>query len=918
MKKRVLSFGLALVVLLSAMPLGTVFALGNTTEFAGGSGTKEDPYLISDTTHLNNVRNYPFGYFELLNDIEFTTEDFEKGGAFYNNGEGFEPIGKDENTTFAGVFDGNNYAIKNVFISINKMNENVYAGLFASNEGTIKNLGLENSNISASAGEDKRGYVGGITGFNCGSGTISNCYNTGYVTAAEGSSYYNCYAGSIAGENQGIIEKCYNIGDVCATSRSSSHYAYAGGIAGYNEKTISDCYNTGNISTTAKFSYCYAYAGGITGYNDGTINRGYNTGNIGGSVYEGGISGYNYDNGIINNCYYLEDSNNFEYGNKCSLEEMKLQSTYVGFDFEKVWKMSKDERYPFPILISVKNSIKEENIIEFVGGNGTVLNPYKISTKEHLNNVKNHLHSCYELLNDIEFTAEDFEEGGVFYNNGEGFEPIGKDENTTFVGVFDGNNHAIKNVVISINKVDENVYAGFFGYNKGIIKNLGIESAGICGKAKSSSDYPNAYAGGIAAFNAWGGIIENCYNTGDVSISMNRVTISEEMYPYIDVGGIVGDNAGRISNSYNTGNISATSSSYAANSGGIAGKNLTGGTISNCYNTGSVIGNFGAGGISDFNSGTIQNCYNTGDVVATERSSSCSTVAGGIAGFNGSGTIRNCYNIGKINSTLYSGGIAGINYMIVENCYYLEDLNDYEHGTKCSFDEMKDQSTYIGFDFEKVWTINENPEYILPELKDCPHKGTALLTKPFVDVNSDDWFKPYVDYAVEQGIFKGTSDVEFEPLKDMTRAQFVQVFANLSCVDTNDTNVDSGFIDVESGQWYAPAVKWASENGIVKGVGDGKFEPDAKVTREQMCLMLVNYMENFKNSKLDEIIAVETFKDDDIIHDWAKDAVYKCAKSGLVKGVGDGNFEPIDFATRAAGATLFTNFHKDVLFAIKE
>ena len=86
----------------------------NTTDFAGGKGTADSPYLISNKEQLNNMRNYMSSYFRMTQDIIFNESDFAEDGAFYNNGVGFISIG-DANENFSGVFDGNGYAIKNLY-----------------------------------------------------------------------------------------------------------------------------------------------------------------------------------------------------------------------------------------------------------------------------------------------------------------------------------------------------------------------------------------------------------------------------------------------------------------------------------------------------------------------------------------------------------------------------------------------------------------------------------------------------------------------------------------------------------------------------------------------------------------------------------------------------------------------------------
>lgn len=193
-------------------------------------------------------------------------------------------------------------------------------------------------------------------------------------------------------------------------------------------------------------------------------------------------------------------------------------------------------------------------------------------------------------------------------------------------------------------------------------------------------------------------------------------------------------------------------------------------------------------------------------------------------------------------------------------------------------------------------------------------EGVVIIvdtTKVFTDVKADNWFKTYVDYAYSHGIFKGYTDTTYSPDTNLTRAQIVQVFANLAGVDTSDKDVYVPFSDVNAGEWYAPAIKWATEVGIVSGMGNGTFAPNADVTREQMCVMLVNYIEKCQGKTIKVINSNVVFADDAAISSWAKTAVYKCAGADLVKGVGDNKFAPLNLAARSHAATLFTKFHKE-------
>lgn len=194
-------------------------------------------------------------------------------------------------------------------------------------------------------------------------------------------------------------------------------------------------------------------------------------------------------------------------------------------------------------------------------------------------------------------------------------------------------------------------------------------------------------------------------------------------------------------------------------------------------------------------------------------------------------------------------------------------------------------------------------------------EGTKLnvidTSKKFVDVTSNAWYKDYVDYAVTHSLMSGTSDTTFAPVKTITRAEFVQVLANMSNVDTSNNAVETKFSDVKSGAWYAAAVKWAADNGIVSGTSDTTFAPTAVITREQMCVMLVNYAQ-YKGITLKTDVAKVTFPDDAKISSWAKDAVYACQMAGIVSGKGTG-FAPVDTATRSEVTVIVSIFHEDYI-----
>ncbi len=179
---------------------------------------------------------------------------------------------------------------------------------------------------------------------------------------------------------------------------------------------------------------------------------------------------------------------------------------------------------------------------------------------------------------------------------------------------------------------------------------------------------------------------------------------------------------------------------------------------------------------------------------------------------------------------------------------------------------------------------------------------------PFTDVAEDAWYYEYVAYVYRNNLFLGTSDTTFEPDTTMTRAMFVRLLANYEGVDfTQYEDAELPFTDVDMDEWYGTAVAWAYENEVVLGTSETTFNPGDEITREQMCLMLVNYM-NYKEITLTVSDEEISFTDADQIADWAREAVEFCAAAGIVKGPGDGSFNPKGIASRAEVATLITNF----------
>lgn len=181
--------------------------------------------------------------------------------------------------------------------------------------------------------------------------------------------------------------------------------------------------------------------------------------------------------------------------------------------------------------------------------------------------------------------------------------------------------------------------------------------------------------------------------------------------------------------------------------------------------------------------------------------------------------------------------------------------------------------------------------------------------EPFIDVDENDWFYDAVTYVYSEGMMDGVSDTQFAPNSNLTRGMVVTMLYRLE--DEPRVTGSSGFDDVASGAWYADAVTWAAENGIVNGVSDAEFAPNDNITREQLAAILYRYAEHndYDVSGRDDL---SEFTDRDSISGYALDAMRWAVDEGLITGVTDTTIEPLGTATRAQAATMFMRFMSTV------
>lgn len=183
-----------------------------------------------------------------------------------------------------------------------------------------------------------------------------------------------------------------------------------------------------------------------------------------------------------------------------------------------------------------------------------------------------------------------------------------------------------------------------------------------------------------------------------------------------------------------------------------------------------------------------------------------------------------------------------------------------------------------------------------------------ILTNPFTDVKTGDWFYDAVSYVYTEGLMTGTGTYTFSPSAPTSRAMLVTILWRLQ----GEPYVSgSSFSDVKSSAYYYDAVRWAARYGIVEGYEGNVFKPDDAITREQFAAILYRYAEYCKYST-SASTNLSAYKDNAKVSSWAGTAMKWAVAKGLFEGDNLGNLDPQGQTTRAAAAKLLMAFCENV------
>lgn len=192
----------------------------------------------------------------------------------------------------------------------------------------------------------------------------------------------------------------------------------------------------------------------------------------------------------------------------------------------------------------------------------------------------------------------------------------------------------------------------------------------------------------------------------------------------------------------------------------------------------------------------------------------------------------------------------------------------------------------------------------------------AAFASNFPDVPDNAWYAKAVDYCFDNGLMAGMGN-GFEPNGKVTREQAVRTLYAMS--GSPATTYEAKFSDVAEGKWYTPGIMWGAKNSIVNGYTDGTFGVGQNVTREQIAQFFYKYAQFIG---LEETFApLNEFPDAAKVSSWAKSAVQWAVSKGILSGVagsdGKNYLKPQDPLTRAQLASILARFHEKYIADIK-
>lgn len=247
------------------------------------------------------------------------------------------------------------------------------------------------------------------------------------------------------------------------------------------------------------------------------------------------------------------------------------------------------------------------------------------------------------------------------------------------------------------------------------------------------------------------------------------------------------------------------------------------------------------------------------------------------------------------------------NYSIASDSYHLLECGDgmsmFAGATILQNDGMLDVEAFETYITENIGGVI-GKEYAKVDNRITYTDGEDALLG-FIDLSGDAWYSDSAKYILENGLMKGVTDTTFAPNENLTRAMLVAVLYRAE--GEPDTNRSIPFSDIDMGAYYANAVSWAKQNGIVNGVSENEFAADESITREQIAAIMMRYAV-YKGLDTVTLEGNLHFADADEISEYAVSSMNWAVGAELINGKSEGILAPKDKATRAEVAAILHRY----------
>ena len=856
-----------------------------------------------------------------------------------------------------GEVSGNNYVggvvgdndggrVENCYNTGSVSGNRYVGGVVGDNSGRVTNCYNTGSVSGPDSGDSNR--VGGVVGYN--SGTVENCYNTGTVTGPDIG--YNNAVGGVVGYNSssGNVTNCYNTGTVTGPDSGSGNSV--GGVVGLNNSTVTGCYflqqgelqgigdgsgTTGATAVTTLDALCENFENDNT--NTWTISDILNRPVLKDNHEDDGTKDHPYEIFTATQLENFRDLVNRENGNPAAWAVL----------MENITLNSSEEWTP---IGSFSNSYEGT----FDGNGKTIENLYINNTSSDYQGLFGYVSGSGKIENlsvSGSVSGNNYVGGVVGLNRGsvEDCDFTGSVSGSYYVGGVVGENSGS---VINCTNTDS-------------VKGSGIYVGGVVGSNSFSATVTNCYntgnvsgpdsgsgnsVGGVVGYNDSSASVANCYNTGTVSDGTTS-------------GGVVGQNfgSGSVTNCYflPTADVNKNLSGIGSGTGTATEKDDT------AFHSGEVahlLGEaWGQSALGTDNSWptlvaldnsaktvykvTVDYNYDGAQNKTTYTNDPAKPAAPAREGYTfggwdktGEGTTTITYTAkwtenapdpdpeptpepepeeppysGKysyeIATDIGDNGALSVDRYATEGdtvtiqvtpdqAYKLDDLSVTANGKDVELTANSDGTfsfTMPSADVKISATFAEDPDWTPDE----PEEPATDVSDIFLDVAPNAWYKDAIQYAYDHGLMTGVSATEFAPEATTTRAMIVSILARLEGVTTAQA---AGFADVND-EWYATAVNWAANVGVVNGYEDNTFRPNTAITREQLAAILMNYAA-YKGEDVSNRADLTTYTDQPST--WATETMSWAVAEGLISGVTADTLQPQGAATRAQVAAILQRF----------